>query len=129
MDFINKFADQTGGNQGDKAQGQQATSQHQTQQSGSGSGGFLDKLQGMAGGGAQGEKREDALDNGIDWVQENILKQGPQNNESATEQAKDRFIAQQIRDQYRTATGKDFPIKEKEKNEAEKKSDGLSGLF
>ncbi|KAL2164770.1 hypothetical protein VTH06DRAFT_65 [Thermothelomyces fergusii] len=129
MDFINKLSNQAGGNQDNKPQGQEDPGQHQTQQSGSGSGGFLDKLHGMAGGGAEGEKREDALDKGVDWVQENILKQGPQDNESAIEQAKDRMIAQQIRGQYRKATGKDFPIKEKEKNEVEKKSSGFGGLF
>jgi len=57
------------------------------------------------------------------------LKSGPQDNESAAEQAKDRFIAQQIRDQYKSATGKDFPIGEKEKEEAAKQSGGLGGLF
>ena len=63
-------------------------------------------------------------------MQENVLKQGPQNNENAAEQAKDRFIADQIRDQYRNATGKDFPIKEKEQKEAEaKKTGGFGGLF
>jgi hypothetical protein len=47
-------------------------------------------------------------------VQENVLKQGQQSNENAAEQAKDNFIADQIRNQYRNATGKDFPIKDKE---------------
>ncbi|KAL2200760.1 hypothetical protein P885DRAFT_74596 [Corynascus similis CBS 632.67] len=101
----------------------------QDQQSSSDSGGLMDKLQGLAGGGTKGEQREDALDKGIDWVQEKILKSGPQDNESAAEQAKDRFIAQQIRDQYKSATGKDFPIGEKEKEEAAKQSGGLGGLF
>ncbi|KAK4236519.1 hypothetical protein C8A03DRAFT_35559 [Achaetomium macrosporum] len=61
----------------------------------------------MAGGGPESEKKEDALDKGIDWVQENILGQGPQNNESAAEQAKDRMIAQAIRSQYQGASGGD----------------------
>ena len=62
-------------------------------------------------------------------MQENVFKAGPQNNESAAEQAKDRFIADQIRDNYKKATGKDFPIKEKEKSEEEKKTGGFGGLF
>lgn len=93
---------------------------------------MMDRLNGMAGGGPQGEKNEDTLDkgrhcpfhidfaccvltlhSGIDWVQEHVFKQGPQNNESATEQAKDKFIAQNIRQQYHNATGKEFPVKEK----------------
>lgn len=60
MDFINKIANQASGNQADKPQ-DQAQAQ-QTQSSGSGS--FMDKLQGMAGGGPQSEKKEDALDKG-----------------------------------------------------------------
>lgn len=46
-------------------------------------------------------------------MQENVLKQGPQNNESAFEQAKDEKISDAIRDQYKKATGKDFPIADK----------------
>jgi len=61
---------------------------------------------------------------GIDWVQEKFLKEGSQTNESATEQAKDKLIASSIRDGYKKATGKDFPIGEKE---PEKKS-GVAGL-
>ncbi|KAH6856333.1 hypothetical protein B0I37DRAFT_73806 [Chaetomium sp. MPI-CAGE-AT-0009] len=116
MDFINKFANQASGNQGDKPQGEQ-------QQQSSSGGGLLDKLHGMAGGGPESEKKEDALDKGIDMVQEKLFKAGDQSNESAAEQAKDRFIADQIRDQYKKATGKDFPVGGKPK-EAEKKSDG-----
>ncbi|EAQ87827.1 hypothetical protein CHGG_04446 [Chaetomium globosum CBS 148.51] len=121
MDFVNKIANQV---QGDKPQGQQ--SQQQPQQSSSG-GGFMDKLHGLAGGGPESEKKEDALDKGIDWLQEKVFKQGPQTNESAAEQAKDRLIAQQIREQYKNATGKDFPIKEEERKAAEK--NGFGGLF
>ena len=33
----------------------------------------------------------------IDFVQEHVLKEGPQNNESAIEQAKDKKIADTIR--------------------------------
>ncbi|GAB1319185.1 DNA damage-responsive protein 48 [Madurella fahalii] len=119
MDFINKMTGQATGNQDNKphSQGQQRDS--------SGSSSLMDKLHGLAGGGPESEKKEDALDKGIDWVQENILKQGPQNNENAAEQAKDRFIADAIRGQYQKGTGKDFPGKKEE----EKKSSGFGGLF
>lgn len=60
-------------------------------------------------------------------MQEKVFKQGPQTNESPAEQAKDRLIAQQIREQYKKATGKDFPIKEEERKAAEK--NGFGGLF
>ncbi|KAL2267107.1 hypothetical protein VTJ83DRAFT_4384 [Remersonia thermophila] len=105
MDFINKM---TGGNQGSQAPGQ-ATNTQQTQSRNTSGGGLMDKLHGMVGGGPESEKKEDALDKGIDWVQENVLKEGQQSNESAAEQAKDRFIAGQIRSGYRSATGKEFP--------------------
>ncbi|KAK3390766.1 hypothetical protein B0H63DRAFT_122718 [Podospora didyma] len=71
--------------------------------------GLLGELQGLAGGGAQSEQKEDGLDKGIDWVQENVFKQGAQDNESAGEQAKDRLIAQTIRDQYKKNLGNEFP--------------------
>ena len=50
---------------------------------------------------------------GIDLVQEKVLGQGPQNNESAVEQAKDEQISDFIRGQYKSATGSDMPIKDK----------------
>jgi hypothetical protein len=56
----------------------------------------------------------DLLDKGIDLVQEKILNQGPQDNESAVEQAKDEQISDFIRDKYKSATGKDFPIPDKD---------------
>ncbi|KAK4035013.1 hypothetical protein C8A01DRAFT_38525 [Parachaetomium inaequale] len=121
MDFIKKIADQADGNQGQQPHADQKTQQ-------SGSGGILDKLNGLAGGGPEGEKKEDTLDKGIDWVQENVFKQGAQNDESAAEQAKDSMIAKQIREQYKNATGKDFPLKEKENKEQEAKGSGLGGL-
>ncbi|KAK7051481.1 hypothetical protein VNI00_004455 [Paramarasmius palmivorus] len=80
--------------------------------SGSG-GGFMDKINNAMGGGAAGERKEDGLDKGIDWVQEHVFKQGPQNNESAAEQMKDNAIADTIRSQYKGMTGKDFPIADK----------------
>ena len=49
-------------------------------------------------------------------MQENYLKGGDQKNESAVEQGKDKKIAGFIRSQYKGATGKEFPIKEKNNN-------------
>ncbi|KAK0722009.1 hypothetical protein B0T26DRAFT_700957 [Lasiosphaeria miniovina] len=80
----------------------------------SGSGNLLDKLHGLAGGGPESEKKEDGLDKGIDWVQEKLLKQGAQDNESAAEQAKDKLIAETIRDQYKKQFGNDFPIRDRD---------------
>lgn len=50
---------------------------------------------------------------GVDFVQEKFLGQGPQDNESALEQAKDEQISDFIRGQYKSATGKDMPIQDK----------------
>ncbi|KAF2630724.1 hypothetical protein BU25DRAFT_246100 [Macroventuria anomochaeta] len=119
MDYVKKF---TGGNN-NQSQGQ--TSNEQIQSSGSAggqqqqsSGGFLsgigDKLNSAAGGGRESEKNEDYLDKGVDLVQEKFLGQGPQDNESAVEQAKDEQISDFIRGQYKSATGSDIPIKDKE---------------
>ncbi|OQV09913.1 hypothetical protein CLAIMM_13987 [Cladophialophora immunda] len=108
---LNNF---TGGNNGQ----QQKESGGQQGASGSGSGSFLgglgDKLNSAAGGGRESEKNEDYLDKGVDFVQEKFLGQGPQDNESAVEQAKDEQISDFIRDKYKSATGKDFPVKDKE---------------
>jgi len=83
------------------------------------SGGFLsnmgDKLNAAGGGGRESEKDEDLLDKGVDFVQEKILGQGPQSNESAVEQAKDEQASDFIRGQYKKLTGSDVPIKDKEK--------------
>lgn len=46
-------------------------------------------------------------------MQENVLKQGQQSNESAQEQFKDEQISDFIRSQYKNATGKDFPVADK----------------
>ncbi|KAI5865242.1 hypothetical protein GGS23DRAFT_594785 [Durotheca rogersii] len=105
MDFVNKL---TGGSQG----GQEKKQEDPEQKS---SGGIVDKLHAMAGGGKESEKNEDALDKGVDWVQEHILGQGDQSNESAVEQAKDERISDFIRDQYKKTTGSEFPIKDKER--------------
>ena len=50
---------------------------------------------------------------GIDFVQEK-MGGGKQDNESAFEQAKDEQISDFIRDKYKSATGSDMPIKDKE---------------
>ncbi|RMZ92665.1 hypothetical protein DV736_g123, partial [Chaetothyriales sp. CBS 134916] len=75
--------------------------------------GLGDKLNSAAGGGKESEKDEDLLDKGVDLVQEHILHQGPQDNESAIEQAKDEQISDFIRDKYKSATGSEIPIKDK----------------
>ncbi|KAF2212611.1 hypothetical protein CERZMDRAFT_111706 [Cercospora zeae-maydis SCOH1-5] len=117
MDFIKKAAGSLGGeNNNNQQQGQQG-GEGQQQQGSSGGGGFLggimDKAHGAAGGGPESEKNEDYLDKGVDYVQEKFLGQGPQNNESAIEQAKDEQISDFIRGQYKSATGSDMPIKDK----------------
>jgi hypothetical protein len=75
---------------------------------------LTEKFNTAAGGGRESEKNEDYLDKGIDMVQERILGQGPQDNESAVEQAKDEQISDFIREKYRSTTGSDVPIKDKE---------------
>ncbi|PVH76032.1 hypothetical protein DL98DRAFT_497575 [Cadophora sp. DSE1049] len=118
MDFVNKF---TGGDKQGEGQNQQQQGQGQNEQSSSGSsggGGFLggigDKLNSAAGGGKESEKNEDYLDKGIDFVQEKFMGAGAQDNESAVEQAKDEQISDFIRGQYKSTTGGDVPIKDKE---------------
>ncbi|KAL8968231.1 MAG: hypothetical protein Q9183_002560 [Haloplaca sp. 2 TL-2023] len=83
-----------------------------TQEESSG-GGFMDKINTMAGGGKESEKKEDYLDKGIDMFQEKVLGQGPQDNESAIEQAKDEQMSDFIRGQYKSTTGKEFPVADK----------------
>ncbi|RGP58762.1 hypothetical protein FSPOR_11801 [Fusarium sporotrichioides] len=65
------------------------------------------------GGGQSGEKKEDGLDKAVDYAQENFLGAGDQSNESAAEQMKDEAISDAIRDQYKGATGSEFPIADK----------------
>merc|ERR1711965_1185475 len=108
MDFVNKF---TGGESGKDSNNNNQQSENKEGQS---SGGFMDKLNGM-GGGQKGEKNEDTLDKAVDFVQENVLGQGQQSNESAAEQAKDEAISDYIRGQYKNTTGTDFPIEDKDK--------------
>lgn len=57
MEFLNKFTGATGGDV-EKNEQSQNTSNKDEQ------GGLMDKFNGMAGGGAQGEKNEDMLDKG-----------------------------------------------------------------
>ena len=54
------------------------------------------------------------LGEGIDMFQQRVLGQGPQDNESAVEQAKDEQISDFIRREYKSTTGSDIPIKDKE---------------
>ena len=49
----------------------------------------------------------------IDWVQEHVLHQGQQSDESATEQLKDEQISDFIRREYKSATGHEFPVSDK----------------
>ncbi|KAI0465601.1 hypothetical protein F4859DRAFT_375737 [Xylaria cf. heliscus] len=107
MDFVNQIV-------GGESKSKDKADNPQKQQD-EGSGGFMNKLNSMAGGGKESEKNEDALDKGVDWVQEHVLGQGNQNNESAVEQAKDERISDFIRDQYKKTTGSDIPIKDKER--------------
>ncbi|KAK5564752.1 hypothetical protein LTR43_009734 [Exophiala xenobiotica] len=90
---LNSF---TGG--GNNEQTPQQSSQQQGSSSGGGFlGGLGDKFNSAAGGGRESEKNEDYLDKGVDFVQEKFLGQGPQDNESAVEQAKDEQISDFIR--------------------------------
>ncbi|KAL1591612.1 hypothetical protein SLS60_011862 [Paraconiothyrium brasiliense] len=108
MDYVNKF---TGGDQ--KNEQQTAGSSEQKQEGGGFFSGLGNKANEAAGGGAAGEKNEDMLDKGVDFVQEKFLGQGSQDNESALEQAKDEKISDFIRGQYKNVSGSDVPIKDK----------------
>ncbi|KIW03264.1 uncharacterized protein PV09_05484 [Verruconis gallopava] len=113
MDFLKDAASKF--SEGQKAN---APVGEQNAQSGNSGGGFLgglgDKLNSAAGGGRESEKNEDMLDKGVDFVQEKFLGQGPQDNESAIEQAKDEQISDFIRAKYKDTTGKDFPVADKD---------------
>ncbi|KAH6874879.1 hypothetical protein B0T10DRAFT_498039 [Thelonectria olida] len=108
MDILKNI---TGGGNSDKP-----VEEQQQKQEGQSGGGFMDKINGMAGGGAQGEKNEDGLDKAVDFVQEKVFGQGDQSNESAAEQAKDEAMSDFIRDKYKDTTGKDFFVKDKDKD-------------
>ncbi|KAL1748404.1 hypothetical protein HDZ31DRAFT_23147, partial [Schizophyllum fasciatum] len=75
---------------------------------------FGDKVNEAFGGGRKSEKNEDGLDKAVDFVQAHVLKQGDQKNESAWEQAKDEQISDAIRATYKSATGHEFFVKDKE---------------
>lgn len=47
-------------------------------------------------------------------IQEKFMGAGPQNNESAIEQAKDEQISDFLRGQYKSVAGSDIPIKDKD---------------
>jgi len=90
-----------------------STAPQQTTTTQSSGGGWGDKVNSALGGGKSSEAKEDYLDKGIDAVQEHVLGQGPQNNEGAFEQRKDEYISDAIRGQYKSATGKEFPVADK----------------
>ncbi|KAF8986746.1 hypothetical protein BDQ17DRAFT_1259273 [Cyathus striatus] len=73
----------------------------------------MNNINNSMGGGQRGEQNEDALDKGVDFVQEHVFGAGKQDNESAIEQAKDEQISDTIRRQYKNMTGKEFPIADK----------------
>ena len=86
MDFINKFANQASGKQEGQPQAQQQGLQQEQQygqQAGqqssqqSSSGGLLDKLHGIAGGGPESEKKEDTLDKGTFPLPKVLLRPSP----------------------------------------------------
>ncbi|KAH7391826.1 hypothetical protein BKA66DRAFT_488055 [Pyrenochaeta sp. MPI-SDFR-AT-0127] len=115
MDFVNKLTGSGGNSQGNNEQVPQGSSSGEQKQGGGGFlGGIGDKLNSAAGGGKESEKNEDYLDKGVDYVQEKFLGQGAQDNESAVEQAKDEQISDFIRGQYKSKTGSDIPIQDKE---------------
>ncbi|KAF1953871.1 hypothetical protein CC80DRAFT_494127 [Byssothecium circinans] len=109
MDFVNKLS---GGGEKKPEQQQHAPSGEKKEEGGLFSG-IGKKFNNAAGGGAEGEKNEDYLDKGVDFVQEKFLGQGAQNDESALEQAKDEQISDYIRKGYKSAVGSDVPIKDK----------------
>jgi len=115
--FMSGLSDKLSGG-GGGANHQSSSHQDSNQNQQHGSGGFMsglgEKLHGAVGGGRESEKNEDMLDKGIDFFQEKVLHQGPQDNESALEQAKDKQIANMIRGKYKDLSGKEFPIKEKQ---------------
>ncbi|KAL1858423.1 hypothetical protein Plec18167_006943 [Paecilomyces lecythidis] len=109
MDALKNIAGGLGGGENQNQQGSSDSKQ--------GGGDLLsnlgNKINSAAGGGKESEKNEDYLDKGVDLVQEKVLHQGPQDNESAIEQAKDEQISDFIRSQYKSKTGSDFPIPDK----------------
>ena len=137
MDFLQKVASKVRENHQGPGHDTVATENKSTDEAGKHQGlggGLMNSLNNMMGGGAKGEKEEgkrwrtrrnshviltfhhhsaDALDKAVDWVQEHVLKQGPQDNESAVEQQKDEMISDSIRSSFKKATGHDIPIADK----------------
>jgi len=120
MDFVKNLAggssSQTNANQGGNAPNAGVSQQSSNTDGKSSSGfwgGISDKLNTAGGGGRESEKNEDYLDKGVDFVQEKFMGQGPQDNESAVEQAKDEQISDYLRSQFKSTTGRDIPIKDK----------------
>ncbi|KAH8110129.1 hypothetical protein DFH11DRAFT_808622 [Phellopilus nigrolimitatus] len=119
MDFINKIA-HSSADKGSARPNNVVATEQDTKKLDAGGGGIMGSLNNMMGGGAKGEANEDALDKAVDWVQEHVLHQGPQDNESAVEQAKDKAIAESIRAQWKKTTGFDFPVKDKKHGQERK---------
>ncbi|GAB7359244.1 hypothetical protein MBLNU230_g5901t1 [Neophaeotheca triangularis] len=93
MNFVNKMTGGTDTSNDSNEPGKNAPEpKSPSNDNGSFLGGIGDKLNSAAGGGKASEKNEDYLDKGIDFVQDKVLGQGPQDNESALEQAKDEQI-------------------------------------
>jgi len=69
-----------------------------------------EQLNEMAGGGVKSEANEDVLDKTIDFVQQYILREGQQSDESALEQMKDKEIKEVIRLSFKQVTGHELPI-------------------
>ncbi|KAL8635644.1 MAG: hypothetical protein Q9226_009333 [Calogaya cf. arnoldii] len=95
---MDTFKNMMGGGSGENKPVEGQT-QGQTGEQASSGGGFMDKINSMAGGGKESEAKEDYLDKGIDMVQEKFMGAGPQDNESAIEQAKDEQMSDFIRGQ------------------------------
>ncbi|KAL7415517.1 hypothetical protein BDY24DRAFT_413120 [Mrakia frigida] len=93
-------------------QGNQQQQQQQNSSSGGG-GGLMGMANNALGGGESGEAKEDYLDKAVDMVQSKYLGGGDQSNESASEQAKDEMISDQIRGAYKSATGNEFFVADK----------------
>ena len=49
----------------------------------------------------------------IDFIQEHMLHQGDQSNESALEQMKDEQISDFVRKEFKSVTGHEIPVKDK----------------
>jgi len=113
MDFLKNAVGGENNNNNQSNQNQQGGSGGEKKEGGGFLSGIGDKINGAAGGGKESEKNEDYLDKGVDFVQEKFMGAGPQDNESAVEQAKDEQISDFIRGQYKSTTGSDMPIKDK----------------